>query len=113
MESTDPTKGRTADSTHRRPTMKYTLASIAIAFCATSSLVAQTSNDAAAFAQEWMSRTCFDADTAREDKAAFARFGAELKPTFLSAIYRQFELNQMQDAEAALGQLYDERMKLL
>jgi hypothetical protein len=87
---------------------------IAVAFLLTASgLSAQTSADGKEFAKYWLSLNCLETANSQKQLDNLTKYKGDLEPYFSYVTQGGLELEGMQEEEAALGQIYDQNIKLL
>ena len=87
---------------------------IAVAFLLTASgLSAQTSMDGKEFAKYWLSLNCLETGNAQKEMDNLIKYKGDLQPYFYYVTQGGLELQGMQEEETALGQIYDQNIKML
>jgi hypothetical protein len=87
---------------------------IAVAFLVTASgLSAQTSTGGKEFAKYWLSLNCLEAANGQKEMDNLIKYKGDLKPYFYYVTQGGFEVEGMQEEETALGQIYDQNIRML
>jgi hypothetical protein len=93
---------------------KSSLMMIAVSFFLLGgALSAQASAEGKTFAKNWLRMSCFEAVDNQNEQENFLKYKDDLKAYFLSAVQRGLELDGLREEEAALGQIYDQNIKML
>jgi hypothetical protein len=74
---------------------------------------ALASDEGETFAKNWLRMSCFEAIDSQNEQENFLKYKDELKAYLLSAVQRGLELDGLREEEAALGQVYDQNIKML
>lgn len=78
-----------------------------------SGLTAQTSEEGQKFAKYWLNVNCVDGENNQRDRDNLIKYKDELEPYFVHAMQRGLEPEVMLENETALGQIYDQNIKML
>jgi hypothetical protein len=91
----------------------YSMIIVVAFFVTASGLSAQTPAVAKEFAKHWLNLNCLEAGNDQMEMDNLIRHKDDLKPYFVFVTQGGLELEGMQEEEAALGQIYDENIKML
>jgi hypothetical protein len=87
---------------------------IAVVFLLTANgLSAQTSTDGKEFAKYWLSLNCLETADRQKEMDNLIKYKGELNFYFAYVTQGGLELDGMREEEAALGQIYDQNIKML
>lgn len=87
---------------------------IAVAFLLTASgLSAQSSADGKEFAKYWLSLNCLGTANVQKEMDNLIKYKGDLEPYFYYVTQGGLELEGMQEEGTALGQIYDQNIKML
>ncbi|MEY2559284.1 MAG: hypothetical protein QOE34_2709 [Verrucomicrobiota bacterium] len=91
----------------------YSIIAVTLFLLLAGGLRAQTSNEGKKFAKYWLSVNCAEANDSQSERDNFLKYKEELRAYFIAAVQRGLELDEMQEDEAALGEIYDRNLKML